>query len=126
MKKVYKIKVNEKVYEIELEEVKTVDGHVEVSAPAAAAAPVQAPQQPVVQAAPVAASTGAVIEAPMPGVIVDIKVKVGDTIAEGDLVAIIEAMKMETELYADKGGKVSAVNAGKGAQINAGDAIITL
>jgi len=122
MKKVYKIKVNEKVYEIELEEVKTVDGHVEVSAPKAAA-PVQAPQ-PV--AAPVAASTGAVIEAPMPGVIVDMKVKVGDTIAEGDLVAIIEAMKMETELYADKGGKVSAVNAGKGAQINAGDAIITL
>jgi biotin carboxyl carrier protein len=126
MKKVYKIKVNEKVYEIELEEVKTVDGHVEVSAPRAAA-PVQA-SQPVVQAAaPVAvASTGAVIEAPMPGVIVDMKVKVGDTIAEGDLVAIIEAMKMETELYADKGGKVSAINAGKGAQINAGDAIITL
>lgn len=125
MKKVYKIKVNEKVYEIELEEVKTVDGHVEVSAPAAAA-PVQAPQQPVVQAAPVAASTGAVIEAPMPGVIVDIKVKVGDTIAEGDLVAIIEAMKMETELYADKAGKVSAVNVAKGSQINAGDALVVL
>ncbi|WP_163470315.1 biotin/lipoyl-containing protein [Fusobacterium sp. IOR10] len=124
MKKVYKIKVNEKVYEIELEEVKTVDGHVEVSAPKAAA-PVQA-SQPVQQVAPVAASTGAVIEAPMPGVIVDMKVKVGDTIGEGDLVAIIEAMKMETELYADKSGTVSAVNAGKGAQINAGDAIITL
>ena len=124
MKKVYKIKVNEKVYEIELEEVKTVDGHVEVSAPKAAA-PVQAPQ-PVIQAAPVAASTGAVIEAPMPGVIVDIKVKVGDTIAEGDLVAIIEAMKMETELYADKSGTISAVNVAKGSQINAGDVLVVL
>lgn len=124
MKKVYKIKVNEKVYEIELEEVKTVDGHVEVSAPKAAA-PVQA-SQPVQQVAPVAASTGAVIEAPMPGVIVDMKVKVGDAIAEGDLVAIIEAMKMETELYADKSGTVSAVNVAKGSQINAGDVLVVL
>ncbi|WP_163470322.1 biotin/lipoyl-containing protein [Fusobacterium sp. IOR10] len=125
MKKVYKIKVNEKVYEIELEEVKTVDGHVEVSAPKAAA-PVQAPQPVIQQAAPVAASTGAAIEAPMPGVVVDMKVKVGDAIAEGDLVAIIEAMKMETELYADKSGTVSAVNVAKGSQINAGDVLVVL
>lgn len=121
MKKVYKIKVNEKVYEIELEEIKTVEGHVEASSTKAAApAKVEAPAPTPV------ASTGEVIEAPMPGVIVDIKVKVGDTVNEGDLVAIIEAMKMETELYADKSGKVSAVNVTKGSQINAGDVIVAL
>ncbi|MGB0404748.1 MAG: biotin/lipoyl-containing protein [Fusobacterium sp.] len=124
MKKVYKIKVNEKVYEIELEEIKTVEGHVEASS--TKAAPVVAPAKVEAPAPTPVASTGEVIEAPMPGVIVDIKVKVGDTVNEGDLVAIIEAMKMETELYADKSGKVSAVNVTKGSQINAGDVIIIL
>lgn len=118
MKKVYKIKVNEKVYEIELEELKTVDGKIEMKE---IKTPVK--EENIEE---LVGSSGAIIEAPMPGVIVDIKVKVGDTIKEGDLIAIIEAMKMETELYADKGGKISAVSVGKGSQINSGDTIIIL
>lgn len=118
MKKVYKIKVNEKVYEIELEELKTVDGKIETKE-----TKIPVKKENIEESVE---SSGAIIEAPMPGVIVDIKVKVGETIKEGDLVAIIEAMKMETELYADKGGTISAVNVGKGSQINAGDTIIIL
>lgn len=121
MKKVYKIKVNEKVYEIELEELKTVDGKIETKETKETKIPVK--KENIEESVE---SSGAIIEAPMPGVIVDIKVKVGETIKEGDLVAIIEAMKMETELYADKGGTISAVNVGKGSQINAGDTIIIL
>ncbi|MFK4785738.1 acetyl-CoA carboxylase biotin carboxyl carrier protein subunit [Fusobacterium sp. MFO224] len=123
MKKIYKIKVNEKVYEIELEEIKTVDGHIETSATKASSP--TAPEKVAPATTPVT-TTGEVIEAPMPGVVIDIKVKVGDNINEGDLVAIIEAMKMETELYADKSGKISAINVTKGSQINAGDVIIAL
>lgn len=117
MKKIYKIKVNGKVYEVELEEVKTVDGKVEVekSAPTPVAAP-----------APKAAATGETIDTPMPGVIVDVKVKVGDIVKEGDLVAILEAMKMETEIFSPKSGTVTAVNVSKGSQVELGDALITL
>lgn len=117
MKKIYKIKVNGKVYEVELEEVKTADGKVEVekSAPAPVAAP-----------APTAAATGETIDTPMPGVIVDVKVKVGDVVKEGDLVAILEAMKMETEIFSPKSGTVTAVNVSKGSQVELGDALITL
>lgn len=117
MKKIYKIKVNGKVYEVELEEVKTTDGKVEVekSAPAPVAAP-----------APTATATGETIDTPMPGVIVDVKVKVGDVVKEGDLVAILEAMKMETEIFSPKSGTVTAVNVSKGSQVELGDALITL
>ena len=116
MKKIYKVKLNNKVYEVELQEVTAAEGEVMASAPAAK--PVAAPK-PV-------ASNGETVTAPMPGVIVDIKVKVGDTVKEGDLVAIIEAMKMETELLSTKSGTVSAINVSKGAQVDMGDAIITL
>lgn len=117
MKKVYKIKVNGKVYEVELEEVKVVDGQVEVEKTAPApAAPTPAPQ----------AASGETIDTPMPGVIVDVKVKVGDVVKEGDLVAILEAMKMETEIFSPKSGTVSAVNVSKGSQVELGDALITL
>lgn len=62
----------------------------------------------------------------MPGVIVDIKVKVGDTVKEGDLVAVLEAMKMETEIFSSKSGVVSAINVTKGTQVELGDVIVTL
>lgn len=116
MKKIYKVKVNGKVYEVELEEVKTVDGQV-VAEPKTTA-----------KAAPVApvSSNGETVDAPMPGVIVDVKVKVGDTIKEGDLVAVLEAMKMETEIFSPKSGVVSAINVSKGSQVELGDAIVTL
>ncbi len=82
-----------------------------------------APVAPAPVAAP--AASGEIVEAPMPGTVVEMKVKVGDTVKEGDLIAIMEAMKMETDLFSTKSGVVTAV-AAKGANVNTGDAIITL
>lgn len=131
MIKAYRVNVNGKVYEVEVEEI-TAGGQQTVAA-APAPAPVAPKPAPVAPApapaptpAPKAGATGEIVEAPMPGTIVDIKVKVGDTVKEGDLVAVIEAMKMETDLFSTKSGVVTAVNAGKGASVNTGDAIITL
>ena len=131
MIKAYRVNVNGKVYEVEVEEI-TAGGQQTVAA-APAPTPVAPKPAPVAPApapaptpAPKAGATGEIVEAPMPGTIVDIKVKVGDTVKEGDLVAVIEAMKMETDLFSTKSGVVTAVNAGKGASVNTGDAIITL
>ncbi|MDY2980342.1 MAG: biotin/lipoyl-containing protein [Fusobacterium sp.] len=131
MIKAYRVNVNGKVYEVEVEEI-TAGGQQTIAA-APAPAPVAPKPASVAPApaptpapAPKAAATGEIVEAPMPGTIVDIKVKVGDTVKEGDLVAVIEAMKMETDLFSTKSGVVTAVNAGKGASVNTGDAIITL
>lgn len=133
MIKAYRVNVNGKVYEVEVEEITAGGQQTVVAAPAPApvapklapVAPAPAPA-PTPAPAPKAAATGEIVEAPMPGTIVDIKVKVGDTVKEGDLVAVIEAMKMETDLFSTKSGVVTAVNAGKGASVNTGDAIITL
>lgn len=130
MLRAYRVNVNGKSYEVEVEEIG--------GAQAVAAAPVQAKPAPTPVApaptpkpeptpapAPTTSASGEFVEAPMPGTIVDIKVKVGDSVKEGDLVAVIEAMKMETDLYSTKTGVVKAINAGKGAQVNTGDPIIT-
>ena len=117
MKKIYKVKDNGKVYEVELEEVKAVDGKVVTESK-----PIQTAPASVVPLS----SNGETVDAPMPGVIVDIKVKVGDTVKEGDLVAVLEAMKMETEIFSSKSGVVSAINVTKGTQVELGDAIVTL
>lgn len=133
MIKAYRVNVNGKVYEVEVEEITAGGQQTVAAAPAPApVAPKPAPVAPAPAPAPIpapapkAAATGEIVEAPMPGTIVDIKVKVGDTVKEGDLVAVIEAMKMETDLFSTKSGVVTAVNAGKGASVNTGDAIITL
>ena len=131
MIKAYRVNVNGKVYEVEVEEITAGGQQTVAAAPAPAPvapkpAPVAPAPAPTPDPAPKAAATGEIVEAPMPGTIVDIKVKVGDTVKEGDLVAVIEAMKMETDLFSTKSGVVTAVNAGKGASVNTGDAIITL
>lgn len=69
---------------------------------------------------------GEVVTAPLPGVILDIKVKVGDVVKAGQTVAVLEAMKMENEIEATANGTVTAVNAGKGDSVLEGAAIITI
>lgn len=69
---------------------------------------------------------GEVVTAPLPGVILDIKVKVGDAVKAGQTVAVLEAMKMENEIEATASGTVTAVNAGKGDSVLEGAAIITI
>ena len=91
--------------------------------------------QTTAQAAQTAAQTatasapqgkGEVVTAPLPGVILDIKVKVGDVVKSGQTVAVLEAMKMENEIEATASGTVTAVNAGKGDSVLEGAAIITI
>ena len=108
MKK-YKVTVNGTVYEIELEE---ITGGVPAAAPAAA------PAAP----APVAAAPagGEKITSPMPGNILAINVTQGATVKKGDVLMILEAMKMENEIMAPCDGTVASVNTSKGAAVETG------
>lgn len=120
----FNISVNGKTYEVEVEEV----GGTPAPAPKSASpAPKPAPKAAAPAAAaqaPVAGATN--VEAPMPGNIVAIKVKTGDTVAEGDVLCVLEAMKMENEIMAPKAGKVAAVCVSQGAAVQTGDTLISL
>ena len=111
----FNITVNGKAYDGAVEE---VSGG---SAPAAAAAPAAAPAAPAPAAAP--AAEGTAVNAPMPGTILDVKASVGDTVAEGQVLMVLEAMKMENDIVAPKAGKVSAISVKKGDGVNSGDAL---
>lgn len=96
-----------------------------------ATAPAAQTAQTTAQAAQTATASapqgkGEVVTAPLPGVILDIKVKVGDVVEAGQTVAVLEAMKMENEIEATASGTVTAVNAGKGDSVLEGAAIITI
>ena len=120
----FMITVNGATYEVDVEEV----GGAQTAAPVRAAAPVAA--APVKAAAPAAAPTataaGESVKAPMPGNILDVKVKVGDTVKQGDALVVLEAMKMENDIPAPHDGKVVQVCVQKGATVNAGDALVVL
>ena len=111
----FNITVNGKAYDVAVEE---VSGG---SAPAAAAAPAAAPAAPAPAAAP--AAEGTAVNAPMPGTILDVKASVGDTVTEGQVLMVLEAMKMENDIVAPKAGKVSAISVKKGDGVNSGDAL---
>lgn len=120
MKK-YTITVNGTAYEVFVEE----EGAVE-SAPAAVAAPTAPAPKAAPAQAPKAPAGANTVNAPMPGTILKMNVKVGDTVAPNGLVCILEAMKMENEIFSEKGGKVVAINAPVGTAVQSGDAIVTL
>lgn len=110
--KVYKVKVNGKVYEVELESVKESDA--KIVAPATQAAPTSAP---------VTSGAGEDLKAPMAGTILDVKVTVGQTVKVGDVVCILEAMKLENEVVANANGVVTAIAVSKGAAVKNGQLI---
>jgi len=113
--KTYRVKVNGKVYEVELEAVSEKSGSV--SAPEA---------KPEPKAEPVKATGGQSVNAPIAGKIVAIKVKVGDVIKVGDVVGVIEAMKLENEVPSPVAGKVASIVGKVGNAVNNGDPLITL
>ena len=124
MKK-YSVKVNGTVYEVEVEEI-TGSALVETKAgPAPAAAPAPAPAPAPEKKAEVPAG-GVAVKAPMPGTILKMNVKVGDKVEKNALVCVLEAMKMENEIFSPEAGTVTAINAAQGATVNAGDPIVTL
>ena len=117
MKK-YKVNVNGTVFEVEVED---------ITGTAAAAAPVAAPA-PAAAPAPVAAAPagGESITAPMPGNILAVNVAAGQAVKKGDVLMILEAMKMENEIMAPCDGTVGAVNVTKGATVETGTLLCTI
>jgi biotin carboxyl carrier protein len=109
MKK-YRVNVNGTAYEIELEEL-TGDMPAAQSAPAPAAAPAGSDAD---------ASKGERVTAPMPGTIVSINVNPGDMAARGQVLMVLEAMKMENEILSPRDGKILSVNTTKGATVQSG------
>lgn len=99
---------------------------VQTAAPAPAAAPAQAPAPAPAQAAPAASGAGKPVTSPLPGVIVEISVKVGDTVKAGQQVAVLEAMKMENAIEADHAGTVTAIHVNKGDSVLEGVPIVTI
>ncbi len=120
----FNINVNGTAYDVVVEEVGAGAAPVAAAAPAPKAAPAAAP---AAAAKPAAASAGSVnIAAPMPGTLLDVKVKAGDNVTKGQVVAVLEAMKMENEIMAPQAGKVAAVHVSKGQSVNSGDLLVSL
>ena len=127
MKK-YNVNVNGFAYEVEIEEVKG-DGVPSNFTPATPrpTPPASRPQTrpPKVEQAPVAAE-GESINAPMQGKIIEVKVAAGDSVMPGQLVAVLEAMKMENDIVASEAGTVTSVAVSPGQSVDAGDVLIKL
>ena len=142
--KTYKFKINGNEYSVDINSVEgniadvTVNGasyKVEMeNAPVVPAAPAAAPvtatpaaaPAPAVQAAPAASGEGKPVQAPMPGVILEVSVKVGDKVKAGQKVAVLEAMKMENEIDASADGTVTAVLVSKGDSVNVDQDIVKI
>lgn len=95
------------------------------AAPAPAAAPA-APAPAAPKAAPAPSAGANSVSAPMPGTVLEVKVTPGQAVNAGDVLVILEAMKMENEIMAPAAGTVDTVPAAKGASVNAGDVLVTL
>lgn len=121
----YTITVNGTPYNVTVEEGTSSAAPV-ASAPAPAPAAAPAPQA-APKAAPAPAATGSVkVDAPMPGNILDVKVSNGAAVKAGQVLVILEAMKMENEIVAPQDGTVASINVNKGDTVEAGQTIITL
>ena len=122
----YKITLNQKVFEVEVEEGTAVILS-EMAAPTPAAAPVAAPTASVASAAPtVPAGNGDAVTSPLPGTVLDVKVQNGQSVKSGDVLVVVEAMKMENEIMAPRDGVVSSIVTSKGAAVESGTPLLYL
>jgi len=119
---IYKVTINDKLYEVEVEEGKANLLQTE-TVQAAADVPVQETITPAPQVKPAAEG---VCTAPMPGVVLEIKVTKGQKVKKDDLLLVLEAMKMENEVFAQNSGTVVEIYTAKGKQVNTGDPLLSI
>ncbi|MBQ5656145.1 MAG: biotin/lipoyl-binding protein [Bacteroidaceae bacterium] len=144
--KEYKYKINGNLYNVVIGDIEENIAHVEVNgthytvemekkpkaAPAPkpvvrpAAKPAAAPAAAAPVAKPAAGGAKSGVKSPLPGVILDIKVNVGDEVKKGQTLIILEAMKMENSINADKDGKVAAINVSKGESVLEGTDLVII
>ncbi len=126
----YRVSLNGKDYEIEVEQGEAQIVNITDTPAAPVAAPVAAPAAVPAAAAPVAApaavGAGDPIVSPMPGTIVKISVSAGEAVKKGQILVVLEAMKMENEIVAPRDGTVSSIVTTKGAAVNTDDLLLTL
>lgn len=115
--KIYKVKVNGKAYVVEVEAVEENNNKINV----------EKPVQTAQATTPVAPSGGeASIKAPMAGTILNVNVNVGDVVNAGDVVVVLEAMKLENDVVAQSSGTVKAINVSKGSSVKLGEVMVVL
>ncbi|MCQ2441916.1 MAG: biotin/lipoyl-binding protein [Oscillospiraceae bacterium] len=126
----YKITLNDKTYEVIVEKGQAILADEYDAMAPAAAAPVAAAPVAAAPAAPAAAPAGPVtgepVTAPLPGTVVSVKVTAGQAVKSGELLAVIEAMKMENEVLSPRDGTVAQIVAAQGTAVKTGDPLVTL
>ena len=129
--KTYNITVNGVTYTVSVEEVNGAAAPAAAAAPVATSAPAAAPA-PVAAPKPAAApkksgAAGAIsVKAPMPGNIIKVNAKVGDSVKKGDVLIVLEAMKMENDICAPEDGTVASIEVAKGATVETDALLVTL
>lgn len=123
--RIYKVKVNGKTYEVKILSV-TETEPLEIKTEKVAVAPSAPKATEEAPSAPSVTAKGTEIKAPMQGTVLEIKVKVGDSVKKGDTLLILEAMKLENEIKAPNDGKVLQVVASKGQTANMNDVLVVL
>jgi len=128
MARKYRVTVNGKAYDVDVED---LGAGSPAAAPVAAPAPVSAPAAapvaaPAPASAPVNAGGAGSIDAPMPGKVLKLLVAEGAPVTAGQLVLLLEAMKMENEIYAPEGGTVTRVCCKEGDNVNTGDTLLVI
>ena len=128
----YKVTLNGRTYEVEVEAGKAMllDEYEAIAPAPVAAAPAAAPAAPAAApaaaAAPVVTGAGEAVNAPMPGTILKVNVTQGQAVKEGDVLVILEAVKMENEIMAPKNGTVTQVLVTKGSTVDTGAPLVVI
>ena len=130
----YKVTLNGRTYEVEVEagkamlldEYEAIAPSAPVAAPVAAAPAAAAPAPAAAPAAPAVTGAGDAVKAPMPGTILKVNVQNGQTVKEGDVLVVLEAMKMENEILAPKAGTITQVLVSKGSTVDTGAPMVVI